>query len=205
MSEPFFTIGHSTRTLDEFVALLHDSDVSLVVDIRKIPGSNRYPQFDRDALSASLDTESIRYLRSEGLTGRRPVSHDVPFEMNAWWQNRSFHNYADHALSGDFARALAQVREFGRNQRTALMCSEAVWWRCHRRIIADHLLAHGEKVLHILALDHVEPAELSHGAVVGDDNMVTYPDERGRQVLVERPPGSPLPPRTDPPGVLDSR
>lgn len=175
MSEPFFTIGHSTRTFDEFVGLLHGSRVELIVDVRKLPGSNRHPQFDQDALSTSLDSVGIGYRRVESLTGRRPVSEDVPFKVNGWWENRSFHNYADHALSDDFMHALAELREQGCARRTALMCSEAVWWRCHRRIIADHLLAHHEQVRHILGTDHVDPAQLSRGAVLGPDSTLTYP------------------------------
>ena len=175
MGEPFFTVGHSTRALDEFLGLLRKSDIQIVVDVRRLPGSRRYPQFDQDPLSASLAEEGMEYRRLEGLTGRRPVSRDVPFEVNAWWQNRSFHNYADHALSDEFSTALEQLREWGHARRVALMCSEAVWWRCHRRIIADHLLACGEKVQHILAADHVDEANLSRGARVGADGAVTYP------------------------------
>lgn len=175
MSEPFFTVGHSTRTLDEFVGLLHGSEVTLIVDVRKLPGSTRYPQFDQDSLAASLERVGIGYRHVEGLTGRRPVSKDVPFKVNGWWENRSFHNYADHALADDFVRALAELREQGSTRRAAVMCSEAVWWRCHRRIIADHLLAHDEQVRHILGTDHVDPAQMSRGAVVGLDSRVTYP------------------------------
>jgi uncharacterized protein (DUF488 family) len=156
MSEPFYTIGHSTRTLDEFLGLLHSSGIVRVVDVRKLPGSTRYPQFDQDALAASLEAAGIDYQHAKDLTGRRPVSRDVPFEVNAWWENRSFHNYADHALSQEFTRALDDLRERGSAERTALLCSEAVWWRCHRRIIADHLLARGESVHHILGPDHVD-------------------------------------------------
>jgi uncharacterized protein (DUF488 family) len=175
MSEPLFTIGHSTRTLTEFIDLLHASSVELVVDVRRLPGSNRYPQFDQASLSTSLDGAGIGYRRSEGLTGRRLVSRGVPLEVNGWWENRSFHNYADHALSDTFARALAELREWGQSSRPAVVCSEAVWWRCHRRIIADHLLAHDVEVRHILGTDHVEVAHLSHGAVVGSSGSVTYP------------------------------
>ena len=175
MSEPFFTIGHSTRTLDEFLGLLHASGIVRVVDVRKLPGSTRYPQFDQDALAASLEASGIGYEHAKDLTGRRPVSRDVPFEVNAWWENRSFHNYADHAQSQEFSRTLDHLRERGRAERTAFLCSEAVWWRCHRRIIADHLLARGETVHHILGPDHVDPAQLSRGAVVGPDRGVTYP------------------------------
>jgi uncharacterized protein (DUF488 family) len=182
MSEPFFTIGHSTRDIDEFIDLLHSNDIRTVTDVRRLPGSNRYPQFNRDALAASLAEAGIGYGRAEDLAGRRRVSRSVPFEVNGWWENRSFHNYADHALTADFQRALAELRERGRAQRTALMCSEAVWWRCHRRIIADHLLAHGEQVEHILGPQQVTPAQLSPGAVVGPENLVTYPsDSRARE------------------------
>ncbi|KYJ97951.1 DUF488 domain-containing protein [Microbacterium sp. CH1] len=175
MSEPFFTIGHSTRTIDEFLGLVQESRVESVVDVRRLPGSKRHPQFDQDALASSLRAAGITYRRAEGLTGRRPVSRDVPFETNAWWQNRSFHNYADHALSAEFEQALDDLRAEGRARRITVMCSESVWWRCHRRIIADHLLARDEVVRHILGPGHVDPAELSIGAVIGGNGTVTYP------------------------------
>ncbi|GGO65747.1 hypothetical protein GCM10010910_23620 [Microbacterium nanhaiense] len=175
MSEPVFTIGHSTRPLDDFLALLAASEIDVVVDVRKLPGSRRYPHFDADALSGSLREAGIAYERIPSLTGRRPVSRDVPFETNAWWQNRSFHNYADHALSSEFREGLAGLRAASAERRIALMCSEAVWWRCHRRIIADQLLAHGAEVRHILGEDHTDAATLSAGAVVGPGRLVTYP------------------------------
>ena len=175
MSEPFFTIGHSDRTLVEFVGLLQESGVELVVDVRRLPGSSRHPQFGEDELAVSLGRTGVGYRRAEGLTGRRPVSREVPLEVNAWWENRSFHNYADWALSDGFEHALDELRAQGRTRRSAVMCSEAVWWRCHRRIIADHLLAHGEDVRHILGRGHVDAAEPSAGAVVGIDGRVTYP------------------------------
>lgn len=175
MSTPFFTIGHSNRTLVEFLELLRESRVELVVDVRRLPGSARYPQFDEDALAASLDEAGIGFRRAAGLTGRRPVNHDVPFAVNAWWTNRSFHNYADHALTAEFRQALAELREAGGAGRTAVMCSEAVWWRCHRRIIADHLLAHDDDVMHILGPGRVDDAQPSPGAEIGPDRVVTYP------------------------------
>lgn len=168
-------VGHSTWTLEEFLELLRGSRVEQIVDVRRLPGSTRFPQFDQDALATSLDAAGIGYRHSEPLTGRRPVSRDVPFEVNGWWENRSFHNYADHALSDEFQQALTGLRELGSVQRTAVMCSEAVWWRCHRRIIADHLLAHGEQAYHLLGVDHVDPAQLTRGAVGGPDGTVTYP------------------------------
>lgn len=175
MSEPFFAIGHSNRTLGEFIELLQEFRIELVVDVRRLPGSARCPWFDQDPLSIVLGEVGIRYRRAEGLTGRRPVSEDVPFEVNAWWMNRSFHNYADHALSDEFQSALAALREWGRKRRAAVMCSEAVWWRCHRRIIADHLLAHAEDVRHVLGVDHIDVARPSLGAAIDPHGNVTYP------------------------------
>jgi len=175
MSEPFFTVGHSDRTSAGLIELLQESRVERVVDVRRLPGSRRFPQFDEDTLRETLAAVGIELRRAPGLTGRRPVSKDVPFAVNAWWQNRSFHNYADHALSDEFQDALAGLREEGSTVRSAMMCSEAVWWRCHRRIITDHLLARGEEVRHILGADHVDAATLSLGAVVGPDGTVPYP------------------------------
>jgi uncharacterized protein (DUF488 family) len=178
VTTPFFTIGHSNRTLAEFVELVEESDVELIVDVRRLPGSTRYPQFNADALAEALQDVEIGLRRAEALTGRRPVSRDVPFEVNAWWENRSFHNYADHALSDDFRDGLDALCDWGRSRRAAVMCSEAAWWRCHRRIIADHLLARGADVRHILARGHVDAAQLSAGAVIGEDGRVTYPGGR---------------------------
>jgi uncharacterized protein (DUF488 family) len=144
------TIGHSNRSLNEFTELLTDTGTEVVVDVRRLPGSNRYPQFNADALEADLDEIGIELRRLGGLTGRRPVSRTVPFDTNAWWQNRSFHNYADHCLSEEFRTDLATVIDWSRTARCALMCSEAVWWRCHRRLIADHLLAQQLPVSHVL-------------------------------------------------------
>lgn len=175
MGTPIFTIGHSNRSLAEFTALLQQNGIERVADVRRLPGSARYPWFDEDALAESLGQQGITLDRLPALTGRRPVSKEIPFEVNAWWENRSFHNFADHALSVDFAQALATLQEWGALGRTAVMCSEAVWWRCHRRIIADHLLAHGADVRHILGPSHVDQAQLSEGAVVGADRRVAYP------------------------------
>ena len=169
------TIGHSTRSIEEFQQILLEADVQLVVDVRRLPGSRRHPQFDEDALRESLAAAGIALDRLPELTGRRPVSRTVPFEVNALWRNRSFHNYADHALSDGFRADLGRLRALGRERRTAFMCSEAVWWRCHRRIIADHLLAAGDDVTHLMGAGRADAAELTDGAVVDDDGSVRYP------------------------------
>lgn len=147
----------------------------MVIDVRKLPGSSRYPQFNADALGLSLSERGIGLTRVEALTGRRKVSASVPFEVNAWWKNRSFHNFADHALSSEFRVALERLQRLGAEQRTAMMCSEAVWWRCHRRIIADHLIAAGTTVVHVLGPGHADDASLSLGAHRSKDGDVTYP------------------------------
>lgn len=173
---PFYTVGHSTRTLDEFIDLLRSVGVRVLVDVRRLPGSRRYPHFDQEALAESLSGAGIEYRRLASLGGRRSRDRSVPDEVNGFWENRSFHNYADHALSEEFRTGLAELRGWGAERTTAVMCSEAVWWRCHRRIIADHLLAAGEQVLHLMEPGKAPPAQLTAGAVVDPDGgRVTYP------------------------------
>lgn len=167
------TVGHSTHPLDEFLALLRDAGVTAIADVRRLPGSNRYPWFNEDVLRPSLAEHGIGYRRLVQLTGRRPRQHDVPEAVNALWRNRSFHNYADYALGAEFDAGidalLADVAA-----RTAVMCSEAVWWRCHRRIIADHLLARGVEVSHLMPDGALVSAQLTPGAVAGE-GAVRYP------------------------------
>jgi uncharacterized protein (DUF488 family) len=171
----FFTIGHSNRSIEEFVALLRAADVSLVVDIRKIPRSRANPQFNETTLPAELERAGISYQRLAALGGRRGKDPAVPAEVNGFWTNQSFHNYADYALSAEFDAGLRQLIEEGRKQRSAMMCSEAVWWRCHRRIVADHLIARGEAVFHIMSERRVERAQLTKGALVRTGSQVVYP------------------------------
>ena len=168
-----FTVGHSDRTIGEFIDLLTQQGIEHVLDVRKLAGSNKYPHFNADTLAQSLAQSGIGYSHAPKLSGRRPVSKEVDFEVNAWWTNRSFHNYADYALSPDFSAALDQLIELSAQERTAIMCAEAVWWRCHRRIIADHLIARGQNVLHLIDAHEPKPAQLSDGAQL--DEQVTYP------------------------------
>ncbi|MFN3388142.1 MAG: DUF488 family protein [Allosphingosinicella sp.] len=174
MPKPFFTIGHSTRTIPEFVALLRAGAVGLVVDIRTVPRSRTNPHYNEDALGPALAEYQIGHTRIAALGGLRKRAREVPAEANGWWANRSFHNYADHALSDAFRDGLETLVALGRERRVAMMCSEAVWWRCHRRLVADWLLARGEDVFHLMGADKVEPARLSAGARV-EDGRVTYP------------------------------
>jgi uncharacterized protein (DUF488 family) len=138
MTHPFFTIGHSTRPIAEFVELLRESEIQLVVDVRTVPRSRTNPQFNRDVLPITLAEFGIDYEHIAQLGGLRAKSATVPPSVNAFWQNYSFHNYADYAMSDEFESGLMRLRELGHAKQTAIMCAEAVWWRCHRRIIADY-------------------------------------------------------------------
>jgi uncharacterized protein (DUF488 family) len=171
---PIITIGHSTRSIAEFADALRFAQVSLVVDVRTIPKSRRNPQYNESALGSELQPYQIGYTRIAGLGGLRGKSRDVPEEVNAFWKNGSFHNYADYALSDEFDASLAELLELSRTRRCAIMCAEAVWWRCHRRIIADYLLARGETVLHLMGSDRLDPARLTPGAKL-KAGKVTYP------------------------------
>jgi uncharacterized protein (DUF488 family) len=171
---PIFTVGHSTRSIAEFCDLLRLGPVGLVVDVRTIPRSKRNPQYNEDVLRDELAPYQIGYERIAELGGLRGRSAAVPPEVNAFWENQSFHNYADYALSEQFADALAELIGLSSARSCAIMCAEAVWWRCHRRIIADYLLARGRTVLHLMGKDRVEPAELTPAAEVHGPKIV-YP------------------------------
>jgi uncharacterized protein (DUF488 family) len=175
MSSPFFTIGHSTRQIGEFVDLLRASQVELVVDVRAIPRSRTNPQYNRETLAATLSGFEIAYEYIAELGGRRPHARDVAPDINGYWENQSFHNYADYAIGGGFHAGFARLLELGRTRRCAVMCAEAVWWRCHRRIVADYLLAAGEIVFHILGPGAVNPATPTPAAIPHPGGTLTYP------------------------------
>ena len=175
MRHPFHTIGHSTRTLDELVALLREADVALVVDVRTVPRSRTNPQYNRDALPGALAPLGIGYEHIAPLGGLRGRRGDVPPAVNAFWQNESFHNYADHAMNAAFRAGLARLRAIGTARPCAVMCAEAVWWRCHRRIIADYLLAAGETVFHIVGPGRLEPARMTEAAHENGPGLLSYP------------------------------
>lgn len=171
---PIYTIGHSTRSIPEFVELLRAGRVELVVDIRSIPRSRTNPQYNLDALPAALAEWQIGHVFIAELGGRRRKSKLVPPEVNGFWTNQSFHNYADYALSDEFHSGLTRLLELARDRRSAIMCSEAVWWRCHRRIVADYLLNAGTAVFHLMGAARVEAASLTSAATPAADNLV-YP------------------------------
>jgi uncharacterized protein (DUF488 family) len=171
----FFTIGHSTRTIEEFGELLRGADIGLLADIRTVPRSRTNPQFDKDTLPEALASLGILYEHIAALGGLRGKARTVSRDVNGFWSNESFHNYADYALSAPFRAGLEHLVERGRERRCAIMCSEAVWWRCHRRIVADYLIAAGQTVLHIMARGRLEPAHLTSGAIIQTDGTLVYP------------------------------
>ena len=175
--QPIFTVGHSTRSIPEFADLLRCGQVSLVVDVRTVPRSRRNPQFNEDLLGQELRNFELRYTRISALGGLRGRSIEVPRFVNAFWENDSFHNYADYALSADFSEGLAELLRLSLTSRCAIMCAEAVWWRCHRRIIADYLLARDKTVLHLMGSNRIEQARLTPGAEVTDGKVI-YPRAR---------------------------
>jgi len=171
---PIFTVGHSTRTIPQFVDLLGAGPVELVVDVRTVPRSRRNPQYNEDVIGAELASYEVGYERIAKLGGLRGRSRTVAPEVNGYWENQSFHNYADYALSNQFAEGLGHLMDVASSRRCAIMCSEAVWWRCHRRIIADYLLAGGWTVLHLMGSGRVEPARLTPDARIAD-GAIFYP------------------------------
>jgi uncharacterized protein (DUF488 family) len=175
VSLPFFTVGHSNRTLGAFEAVLREAGIGLVADIRKMPRSRSNPQFNGDTLGEALAGVQIGYEHLAALGGLRGKAKGLPEGLNGGWTNRSFRNYADYALTEPFQAGLDQLIREGRRRRCTVMCSEAVWWRCHRRIVADYLLARGESVFHLMGEGRQEPARMTPGAVVQADGTILYP------------------------------
>lgn len=173
-THPIFTIGHSTKPIAAFVELLSVGKVASVVDIRSISRSRANPQYNRDVLPAALASCQIGYDEIPQLGGLRKKSKTIPPDVNGFWTNRSFHNYADYALSAEFRTGLDRLLELAASRRCAIMCAEAVWWRCHRRIVADYLLHLNREVFHLMGRSHAEPAVMTAAARFEADDLV-YP------------------------------
>src|SRR5687768_2599117 len=167
-----WTVGHSTHTPDRFVALLAAHGIALVADIRALPKSRRHPHLDSGALAGRLPERGVAYVHLPRLGGWRRAAADSP---NGAWRNPSFRGYADYALGDEFAEGLAQLRELAAAQPTAMMCSEALWWRCHRRLVADRLVVGGDTVCHINSDARASAHQLTSFATVGADGQLTYP------------------------------
>jgi uncharacterized protein (DUF488 family) len=179
-----FTIGHSTRTLEALIAALASAGVDCVADVRRFPRSRRHPHFNVEALAQALPEAGIAYRHFEALGGRRSgAKAATAASPNDLWREAPFRAYADYAATPDFSDALDALRDLAKKQTVAIMCAEAVWWRCHRRIIADYLLAGGADVVHIMDKGKLEPARLTEGAVPRPDGTVLYAADQGRLEL----------------------
>ena len=171
-----FTVGHSTHSLDRLAALLTGHGIRRVVDVRRTPRSGRHPQFNRESLAVTLPERGVDYRHLPALGGRRRPQPDSP---NGGWEHEAFRGYADYALTGEFAAGLAELCALARERPTAVMCAEALWWRCHRRLIADRLTALGWSVGHIAAEGGVVQHQLPEFAVVEADGTIRYPPAQG--------------------------
>jgi uncharacterized protein (DUF488 family) len=169
-----FTIGHSTRTIAEFVALLTQVAVELIVDVRSIPRSRTNPQFNADVLPGSLAEAGMSYRHLRALGGRRHRRPDAAPSPNTLWRSEAFRNYADYAATDAFRAGLDELQALARRQCCAVMCAEAVWWRCHRRIITDYLLAEGILVAHVMGHNKVESATLTPGVRLLPGGTLVY-------------------------------
>jgi uncharacterized protein (DUF488 family) len=174
-----WTVGHSTQEHDELVALLRAHGVEQIADVRRYPASRRHPQFNAGALAAALPAEGIAYEHFETLGGRRSRRPDSP---NDGWTEPGFQGYADWMGDPGFQQALARLERVAERRRTAVMCAEGMWWRCHRRLVADALVVRGWTVEHILPDGRTAKHRLTEFAVVGEGGALSYPAPQGRLV-----------------------
>lgn len=180
-----YTIGHSTRTAEEFLGLLREHGIRLLVDVRRFPGSRRHPQFGRDALAASLEEAGITYRHEGALGGRRAGDPAAGPSPNTAWRHSAFRAYADYSATPPFQAALRRLMRDGAERRTVIMCAEAVPWRCHRRLITDALLARGVPVRDVIGPGEARPAVLSEHALARADGTLVYPATPQQDLFAE--------------------
>ena len=169
-----WTIGHSTHILEEFVAMLHSFNIEHIVDIRSFPGSRKFPQFNKEALEVSLPQSNIQYIHIKKLGGRRKVN---PESKNTTWRHVAFRGYADYMETDSFAEGIKELIEIAQKQHTAYMCSEAVWWRCHRSMVSDYLKANGWNVQHIMQIGKSSEHPYTQPARVVDGELTYLPED----------------------------
>jgi uncharacterized protein (DUF488 family) len=164
-----WTIGHSSRTIEEFIGALQANGIKLLADVRLLPGSKRYPQFNKEGLAKSLKEHGMGYEHFPELGGRRKAKKDSP---NTAWRNESFRGYADHMETAEFDGGIARLQEMAdRRGPAAIMCAEALWWKCHRSLIADYLKAHGVEVIHIIDGNKADPHPFTSAARIVDGKL----------------------------------
>ena len=166
-----WTVGHSTRTGEKFKEILLAHEIQTLVDVRAYPGSRRYPHFNKEELSASLERAGINYHHEPRLGGRRQPRKD---SKNTRWREGQFRGYADHMETDDFAQGISVLLELAKESRTVYMCSEAVWWRCHRSLISDYLRSQGHTVLHILDANSVKEHLYTSAAWITLNGKLSY-------------------------------
>jgi uncharacterized protein (DUF488 family) len=182
-ANPVFTIGHATRSTGELIGLLRENAIDRLVDVRSVPRSRTNPQFNTDALPEPLAAAGIGYTHLKALGGLRHRPKGAPPSPNVLWRSDAFRNYADYAMTPSFRAGLEELCDLASRQRCAIMCAEAVWWRCHRRIVADYLLARGVDVEHIMGPHRLDPARLTPGAQVLPDGSVIYAEAAAQEKL----------------------
>ncbi|MHC5310028.1 DUF488 domain-containing protein [Myroides sp. LJL116] len=168
-----YTIGHSTHSIEEFLTMLKNFHVQTLVDVRALPGSRKFPQFDQDSLKESLEHNGMEYVYLKDLGGRRKVHKD---SKNTLWHNASFRAYADYMQSESFLQAMEQLEQIALKSTTAIMCAEALWYRCHRSMIADYLKAKGWMVLHIMSKTKAQEHPYTSPAIIVGDKVIYTPE-----------------------------
>lgn len=176
-SKTVWTIGHSTHSLDEFVAMLLSFNIERVVDVRSYPGSRKFPHFNKELLELSLPENNIHYIHLKKLGGRRKVN---PESKNTTWHHAAFRGYADYMETNSFTEGIKELIEIAQKQRTAYMCSEAVWWRCHRSMVSDYLKAHGWDVQHIMGINKASEHPYTQPARIVDGELTYLPEEKSQ-------------------------
>lgn len=181
MTHTLWTIGHSTRAWEDFVALLRDADIAVLADVRRFAGSRRHPQFGSGAMARALPAAGIAYAAMPELGGRRPPRKD---SHNTAWRNTGFRGYADYMDTPDYAQARERLAALAADERTAIMCAEAMWWQCHRGLVADDFKARGWEVIHLLAKGRSEPHPYTSAARIVDGRLdYTLPADEQRPLF----------------------
>ena len=183
LPQKIWTIGHSTHAIDAFLGLLRAHKIEALADVRLLPGSRRYPHFNREALATALQQVEIDYAHFPDLGGRRKPRPDSP---NTAWRNEAFRGYADHMETAEFQRGMTHLVELAMQKRVAVMCAEAVWWQCHRALISDWLKVRGVEVLHILSENKAEPHPFTSAAQI-IDGQLSYRAPRADATHAELP------------------
>jgi uncharacterized protein (DUF488 family) len=173
LSREIWTVGHSNRTIEVFIEILQSFNIAVVVDVRQFPGSRKYPHFNKEQLQATLQQNNIGYVHMIELGGRRKPAKDSP---NTTWKNDAFRAYADYMETIEFREAVSKLDQLASTKRIACMCSEAVWWSCHRSMISDQLKANGWKVMHIMDIDKAKEHPYTAPARIENGELTYRPD-----------------------------